>query len=458
MLRSKTVALLACGFFGVPFAFAAPALSQTQASSPHVSLSLHDALSLALTNNLDYQAALADERAAEARIVQARSTLQPNLSAGYSYDHTQTAETFVVPTPTGFQKIAFSATNTNSWNAALQYVLYNGGANVATVGAASANLEASQSDVAAEQATIIRDTTSAYFELIETTRSAAVADEAVSVASENLKTANELYQAGTSAKVDVLRTEVALADARVDAIKAHNQASLANAVLANILNVNLGSVITPTDTLETIAPSYTLDSLLTSALNRPELAAAYDAVSVADYAVKVARAGYYPTVAIGVAEESELPNFFNVPQPQLSETLAVTWTLWNGGLSRGKVQEAETDVSKAKIQLKSLDNNVDLEVREAFFNYTASLAGVDAARDAQTAALENYRVNAIRFRAGVGTSLELSDALLSRTQAQNQYIQALADLRISLVGLQRAAGLIQVTQNGGIMLQSPPTG
>jgi outer membrane protein len=444
-VRSKVIALLACGLLGLLGLLAAPARAQTNAGAPHVSLSLRDALALALANNLDYQSSLADERVAEANVVQARSYLQPNLSAGYSYVHTQTAESFLFPTPTGFQKILFSATNINNVNATLEYALYNGGANVAALGQSSANLAASQSSVAAEQATIIRDATSAYFQLIETTRSAIVADQAVAVAGENLKTANELYQAGTSARVDVLRTEVSLADARVDAIKAHNEAALANAQLANILNINLSSIITPTDTLETIAPIYTLDSLLTSAQNRPELAAANDAVAIADYAVKEARAGHYPTVAIQVQEGSSKPNFFNVPQPQLTETLAVTWNLWDGGLTRGKVQEASADVDKAKIQLKSLDNGVDLEVREAYFNYTAALAQVDAARDAQTAALENFRVNAIRFKAGVGTSLELADALLSETQAQDQYISSLADLRINLVALQRAAGLIQTS-------------
>ncbi|HXW51250.1 MAG TPA: TolC family protein [Candidatus Acidoferrales bacterium] len=447
-MRSQILALLACGLAGV--LACRPAAAQTNSevqqipngSAPHVSLSLHDALALALTNNLDYQSSLADERAAEGQVVQARASLMPSLSGGYSYVHTQTAESFEFPTPAGFQKILFSSTDINNVNGTLQYALYNGGANVAAVGQASANLAASQSDVAAQRATIIRDTTSAYFQLIEATRSAAVADEAVSVAGDDLKTANEQYQAGTSAKVDVLRTEVSLADARVNAIKAHNDAALANAQLANILNINLSSIVNPTDTLEMTAPTYTLDALLSSAQARPELASAHDAVAIADDAVKLARAGVLPTVALQIQEASSKPNFFNVPQPQLTETLAVTWQLWDGGLSRGKVQQASADVDKAKIQLQSLDNGVDLEVREAFFNYTAALAQVDAARDAQTAAQENYRVNAIRFRAGVGTSLELADALLSETQAEDQYISSLADLRISLVTLQRAAGLI----------------
>jgi outer membrane protein len=447
-VRSRIIALLALGLFwgvaGAP-AGAQPPTGSAQtdtAAAPHVSLSLHDALALALANNLSYQTALADERVAEGGVVQARSALQPHLSAGYSYEHTQTAESVRFPTPSGFQQINFSSTNINNVNGTLEYALYNGGANVAVLGQASANLAASQSNVAAQKNDIIRDTTSAYFRLIETTQSAAVADQAVSVAADNLKTANEQYQAGTSAKVDVLRTEVTLADARVNAIKAHNDAALANAQLANYLNINLSSIITPTDTLVTTTPAYKLGPLLQSAQGRPELASAQDAVAIADEAVRAARAGYYPNIDIQVAEVSSKPNFFNVPQPQLMETLAVTWNLWDGGLTRGKVQEASANVDKAKIQLKSLDNDVDLEVRVAYFNYTASLAAVDAARDAQTAAQENYRVNAIRFRAGVGTSLELSDALLSETQAENQYITSLADLRISLIGLQRAAAIL----------------
>jgi len=97
-VRSQILALLACGLAGV--LACRPAAAQTNSevqqipngSAPHVSLSLHDALALALTNNLDYQSSLADERAAEGQVVQARASLMPSLSGGYSYVHTQTAE------------------------------------------------------------------------------------------------------------------------------------------------------------------------------------------------------------------------------------------------------------------------------------------------------------------------------------------------------------------------------
>ena len=432
--------------------FNAPALAASQPSSPQVSLSLHDAVQLALANNLTFQSAVADERAAEAQVAQARAAFQPKVSAGYSYFHTQNEGAFAFPAPSPgggppkIQRVVVSAKDLNNVNATLQYALYTGGAAEAAIGQAAANLAATQSQLAALRATVIQDTTRSYFTLIETTQSAQVADQAVSVAAQDLKTASELFKAGTAAKVDVLRSDVTLADAQVNAIKAHSNVSLANARLANVLNINLASIISPSESLQAQMPTYTLDSLLNTAQARPELAAANDAVIIADHAVRGARAAYLPSVDIQVQEASSKPNFVNVPQPQLSETLAVTWQLFSGGLTRGKVLQALAQVDKAKINLKAISNSVDLEVREAYFNYTAAQAQVGAALEATESARESLRVNQIRYKSGVGTSLELSDALLSNTQAQNQYISALADLRVSLVAVQRAAGLLPATE------------
>jgi len=450
-VHAKIAASVLCAL-AISGSIAAPATAAAQpvSTAPQVTLSLHDAVQLALSNNLTYQSAVADERAAEAQVVQARSAFLPKVSAGYSYFHTQNEGAFVfpAPSPTGppkLQRVVVSAKDLNNVNATLQYALYTGGAAEAAIGQAAANLAATQSQLAGLRATVIADTTRSYFALIEAQQSAHVADQAAAVAAQDLKTASELFKAGTAAKVDVLRSDVTLADAQVNAIKAHNNTSLANARLANVLNINLGSIISPSESLQSQAPAFTLDSLLDSARARPELAAANDAVIIADHAVRGARAAYLPNVDIQVQEASSKPNFVNVPQPQLSETLAVTWQLFSGGLTRGKVLQALAQVDKAKINLKAINNSVDLEVREAYFNYTAAQAQVGAALEATESAGESLRVNQIRYKSGVGTSLELSDALLSNTQAQNQYISALSDLRVSLVALQRAAGLLPPT-------------
>ena len=434
---------------GVPAqARAAKANPPATAHAAGTSLSLADALQLALANNLTYQASAQDVNAAQARVIQAGAGRVPSLSADYSFVHTQNAAffNFQVPGPGGKllnKHIFFSSTYLNNVDATLKYALFSGGAIQAGIGQAAAGLSAAQSNYAAQRATVIRDVTSAYFQLMEAQRGTTIADQTVSVATANLKTANDGLSAGTLAKADVLRQEVALANAQVRAIQAGASASLANAALANLLNINLDSQIQPTEELAAATPSYALGDLLADATShRNELGAARAAVDIADAAVRGARAGSLPAITLQVSDASSKPNFENVPQPQLSETLAVTWKLIDGGLTHGKVAEASAEVAKAKINLKQLSNAVDLEVRQAYFNYAAAQAQVGATKSAQDAADESLRVSQIRFKSGVGTSLELADALLADATARTDYVNAQANLRIALTELQRAAGLL----------------
>ena len=417
-------------------------------SATHTSLSLADALQLALANNLAYQASAQDVSVAQARVVQAGAGRIPSLSIGASHVHTQNAAffNFQAPGPGGKlinKPIFFSATYLNNVDATLQYALYTGGAVQAAIGQAAAGLSAAESNFAAQRATVIRDVTDAYFQLIEAQRGTAIADQSVAVAKANFKTAEDGLNAGTLAKADVLRQQVALANAQVRDIQAGSGASLANAALANLLNVNLGSQIQPTEELAAATPSFALADVLADATtHRYELGAARAAVDIADEAVKGARSGTLPAITLQVSDASSKPNFENVPQPQLSETLAMTWKLFDGGLTHGKVAEARADVEKAKINLKQLSNGIDLEVRQAYFNYTAAQAQVGANKAAQDAADESLRVSQLRFKSGVGTSLELADALLADESARTDYVNAQANLRIALTALQRAAGLL----------------
>ncbi len=421
-----------------------PTPAPNATNAPHVSLTLTDALQLALANNLTFKSAIADTKSAFGRVIQARGDALPSLSAGYSYVHTQNAATFLIPTGPGtFQTIQLSATDMNNVNATLQWAIYNGGKTQAAIGSAAAGLAGAEATLSAVKGNLVRDTTNAYFQLVQAQRNALIADQAVSVAQKGLDLSNQLFHAGTAARADVLKQQVALANAQVQDVQASSAVAVANAVLANLLNINLNSQISPTEPLETQAPTYSMDQVLESAqTKRPELAASQAAVAIAEHAVQSARAGALPAITLQVQDASSKPNFQNVPQPQLSETLAVTWKLFDGGLTKGKVVEAQANVDKANIQLQQQRNGVDLEARKAYLNYRAAQAQVSAAKSAQDSAAESLRVTQLRYQAGAGTAIELADAQLSNTQAQTQYVAALASLRIALVTLQAAAGLL----------------
>lgn len=417
--------------------------STSSSKGPVVKMTLSDALSLAAANNLTYQAALADEKAAAARVVAASAGKVPSLTVSAAREHTESAGAFVFPSPKGPTRFPISATNYNSIAETIQWAIYTGGAVEAEIGEAAAGFASAQNGVAATRADVINDTTSAYFALLAAQRRATIAEQAVVVARDDEKLAEQQFNAGTAARADVLREQVTLANAQVQAVQADNEAAIDNATLANSLDIDLGSSIEPTENLNASVPSFALDDVLDDArTKRPEIAASRAAVTIAADAVKAARAGTLPTLALQVQNAGLTPNFENIKQPQLSETLSITWKLFDGGMTHGRVAEAQADVDKAQINLKQLENGVDLETRRAYLNYVAAQAQLAAAKSAQQSADEDLRVTRIRFRAGVGTSLELSDALLADTQAQSQYVTAQASLQSALVTLERAAGLL----------------
>ena len=449
------------GMFGFALALAtvvqAPAVAQTAPGAtvtappatqtvPHLMLSLGDALAIAKKNNLQYQVATQDVRAAQARVVQAASALFPTLTLNYAYLHRQSETALTIPFPDGRggvveQRFPLLTTDTNVADAVLQYVIYNGGVNRLNVGVAATGYSAAQSELQAAGDDVQRDVTVAYFTLVQAREESAVADEAVRVADQNVATSQRLFAAGTVARADILRQQVSFAAARSRQIAAHNGVSLANAALSNLLNVDLSTVIDATDGLETAPVDVDLDRALGTARTlRAELRTAASAVEIARRTLSSAHAGYLPTVALNVAEENVKPNFLGTPQPQLTATLFATWRLFDGGLTRGKVQEADAQVAKAQLNVSQLRNTIDLEVRQAFFDYEAARSQVESARAAVAASGEDLRLSRDRYAGGAGTALESADALLADSQARVSLIEGFVSLRTSFARLQRAVG------------------
>ena len=255
-MRSKFVALLVCGLMGAWCTTPADALDQTNTpGAPHVSLSLHDALSLALANNLDYQSALADERVAEGKVFQAGPRFAAGSSAGYSYVHSQTAESFdhSQARPAGSRRSSVTSTSINNVNATLstrsttaaQMSLCRPGIGEPGRRRNRTSLR-SGNDRSAIRPT--RTSNSSSRIVRRRRRSGSLGRRRQSQDGERA------LSGGHVAEGRRLRTEVTLADARVSAIRAHNDAALANAQLANILNINLAASSRPTDMLETTRP------------------------------------------------------------------------------------------------------------------------------------------------------------------------------------------------------------
>ncbi len=419
---------------------ATPAPAASPAAPAAIPLSLERAIDLALAQNLSYRAAAVGVAAARAQVRQAAAPFLPGVQLRDAYQYVDPVAELSTP----FGSIPFSTTRaTNVPLVALQYQLYDGGLSAARYAQAAAGLAAAEASAREARAATIDATTKAYFDLVAAEQFDAVARGAVEVAKGHATQADQLFAAGQIPKADVLRAQTEVANQQVDAIAAASGVALAGNVLANTLNVPLDTVYAPTDQLDGDAPDFKLDSLLESARNnRGELLAARASVTAAEHAVAQARSGSLPQVSLVVANGNTQPAVVSGYHNQFSVGVNAALTLFDHGYSAGQVAAARAGVDQARLGVQQLESGIALQVRQAYLRVNEAKARVEAAARFVALAQENLRLAQLRYRGSVGTALELQDAELRATSAQQALVGAKVALREGVAELRFAAGLL----------------
>ena len=69
---------------------------------------------------------------------------------------------------------------------------------------------------------------------------------------------------------------------------------------------------------------------------------------------------------------------------------------------------------------------------------------------------ENFRIASLRYRAGVGTNIDVLDAETELANARNRYVDALYDYNVSVATLEQAIGIPVETRvaNGAALIRS----
>ena len=416
------------------------------AASDGQPLSLDAALRLALERNPTYRDAVVVVTAAEARARGARAPLGPRVVVSDSYQYADPVAELATP----FGPLPFSPPSTNVPLVGVDLLAYDGGARLASLGAAEADVAAARGAQRQAASAVVGAVAKAYFGLAAARESTAVADHAVDLARQHLELAQQRFHAGVVARADVLQAETDVASRHVDAIDAASAVELAENDLDAAIDVPFATTYVPSDGLDVPAPALDLGLLVAQGLRaRGDLAAARAAVDAAGKALTAARASRAPQVSVGVSEGNVQPVVTTGFKAQFTAQLRAVWTLFDGGTDSARIAEAQAAVRRAELAVEGLSTNAELEVRQAYLRVAASRARVDAAGRLVDLVAENERLAEVRYRAGVGTALELSDAELRDAEARRAQVTAWADLRSNVVAVQVAAGQMPVLTHAG---------
>jgi outer membrane protein len=427
-----------------------PAATPPPGTPPSVTghpLSLEEAVAFALQTQPQIQARLSDYLAAAHRVDQAFAPLLPQLTASWTVARTQSAvqssalrlgpgSAIVSGTPRTVTTIRDPEENTRAV-VSLSQVIFDFGKTFASTDAARRLAEQAQEDVELQRQLITLTVKESFININFARRLIRVQEQAVERADLNLRSARGFFEVGTRPKSDVARAEVDVANARVDLIRARNAERLARVALNTAMGIAADA---PTDVQDNLVyEAMTIDrgQLLGQALSqRPEYKQARLRVSEAEARMRRAFRDFFPDVTAN--------GFYGGARSDLNEIwevgVALSWTIFDGGNRIARFRETKANVDAAQARVRSAELDISREVEQAQLNVSEAQERIGAAQTAVASAQENFRLAQGRFDAGVGTILELTDAQLFLTQAQNTEAQALADYRIAVARLERAIG------------------
>jgi outer membrane protein TolC len=304
-------------------------------------------------------------------------------------------------------------------------------------GAARARVRAAESD-------LITQITEAYFGVGLARAAAEVAESALSSAQSHERTAAARFGAGSSLKSDLLRAQVRRLERERDLERRRAGVELARARLRRLLQPAAGETFDLSTALE--APREPLGGLdpwgARAGDTRPEVEAARRAAQAAEAGARAARAALGPDLA-GLARYERNTGAWDAGEGSYLLGVSVRWAAFDRGRA-ARIQAAEARATAAAAWSRAAEENVRLEVEEAFRDAEVAEHTLAAAREAAAAAEAARRISAERYAAGLLPLTDLLDIETALLEARLAEISALYDSVVGRVRLTRAAGLLEV--------------
>ena len=437
----------------LPALIVLPALlaSFSVAARAQSSLSLDEAVAIALNNSRVLNIAREGTIGAKAGKHEAITRFLPKLSTSYSYVRLNEAPGLNFP---GFPPVippAAIVTGTKdnyNWVIEARQPLFAGGGILAAYQSSQIAEDAAVIEEAAKAQDVIYDVKVAYFNILRAQRLCDTADRAVEMLSAHCDAAEHFFKVGLIPKNDLLQAQVELANGRQAAVKAQNALELAGSHLNILLKRDLHTPVEVQDNLFYAPFDHTLEQCLDIARqNRPELKAAKLKSEQANKAVRIAMSEFFPVVSLvgqygRFGDKPDLDGSTYRDAENWQVMAVASWDFWEWGKSKYRVDASRAALHQATDMALELHDQVALEIKNAYLLLKEAQSQIDVSQKVIDQARENHRISEARYLERVARSTEVLDAQTLFTRARSEYANALADYNISQARLERAMGII----------------
>jgi outer membrane protein TolC len=409
-------------------------------AAPPDSLTLDEAIRLALTNQPAVVQAEEGIAAAEARIGLSRSPFYPDISLSGLYTRIGPVPEFSFPNGLS-EKLA--PENNYDLHLGLRQTLYDFGKIAASVDLAEAGRQTAADCLEQVKSNLAYRTIAVFNSILILRRNVAVLGEQIDALNQHLEVSRKKVQAGTATDFDVLTTQVRLAAAQNDRIDAANNLETQEILLRQLTGLAFDQPIRLKGDFAHTATALDSTSLVEAAFQqRPELAVSRDAEASAGLQVRLASLGDKPSLALNMSSgfRNGYPSNMDQLKANYAAGLQVQLPIFNGHRTRYQQYEAAANLRSAQARSEDLKRQITADVQQAIARARASWEKTQNAEVLVRQAEEAVSMAETRYEAGVVTNLDLLDAQTTLTQAKLGHLRARYAYSMSLVEVDKATG------------------
>lgn len=341
-----------------------------------------------------------------------------------------------------------------SWGLRLDQSISLSGREVTAFNISRYGIEKSKYDVQAIREEYLLNVATSYYDVLKAKKAVEVADTNLQRLKRHRDAAAARLRAGEVTKTDLLRAEAELSGAQAELTRAENNLRLAKVVLARVVGLSEDLEVSEQGNdsanknaapLPYCSTLLSLDCLKQVAFSeRSELKALATQKKIAENQVRYIKGAYWPSVFIqGMylrREEDPASIFLN--KESLYAGLTLNFTLFEGGLRKAEVSEAESRLRQTELLYEDLKKTVGVEVEKAYLEVMTQKETLKSLEDRLSYARDNYKTVSRQYELGLANSIDVIDANTLLLTAEIQLSEAIYNYKLSLIRLERVTGTL----------------
>ena len=431
--------------------------ANTTFAAEGMSLSLDDAISLALKNNRLIEQATEDREAARWNLSAIRRSAGLSLSWTSTYYHiggryyrrnyrnSRDEVSWISKYDDRYNLNLYPKydyENTNTFR--LRMNLYTGGHAENQRESARYGLNFADLILENSRQTVKYRAAEAYYQVLRQSSLVDVQKQALELLQEHLRNVTIQYEVGTVAKSDLLSTSVQLANTQQSLTTAQGNYQTAVAQLNNVLGLPVDTEVAASDKIDFV--KYNLDEahcLEYALAHRPDGIAAKYEVKRAEANKNAAKSGYRPNISAVVGGDFAGEHFLSGDHrtDRWSVGLEMTWNIFDNGVTAAQVNQYKAAKRRAESAALQQIETIQLEVHNAYIALKTAEKNIETTAAAVAKAEEEFSIAQVRYVEGVDTNLNVMNAQEKVVETRNNYYSALYTYNTSRAQLEKAMGV-----------------